>query len=105
MDFALSSEQQQLQATLARFIANEYGADQRRSYAAEAGGFSRAVWRRLADMGLPAVPFAEADGGIGGDGFDVGVIAACFGRGLVLEPYLATVVLAGGLIRLGASDA
>ncbi len=92
MTLFLTPEQRQLQASLARFVDQEYAPD-------------RSAWRQFADMGLLAAPFTEADGGLGGGGGEIGVIAGEFGRGLVREPYLATVVLAGGLIGLGGSGA
>ncbi len=99
MDFAFTDEQIALQDTLRRFIAKDYGFEQRRALAESAEGFSRAHWRQFADLGLLALPFPEAFGGMDGNAVDTMLVMEAFGRGLVLEPYLATVVLAGGLIR------
>ena len=102
MDFNYNEEQLALQDTLRRFIAREYGFEQRRALARSDEGFSRAHWRQLADLGLLALPFPEEFGGIsaeGGTAVDNMLIMEMFGRGLVLEPYLASVILAGGLIR------
>ena len=108
MDFNYNEEQLALQDTLRRFIAKDYGFDQRRALAGSAEGFSRAHWRQFADLGILALPFPEEFGGItaaGGNAVDTMLVMEMFGRGLVLEPYLASVILAGGLIRDAASQA
>ena len=70
---------------------------------AEEAGWSRDNWARFAELGLLAVPFAEEDGGIGGGPVETMIVAEAFGRGLVVEPYLATIVLGGGVLRHAAS--
>ena len=71
----------------------------------EPKGYSDALWKQYADLGLLAVPFAEEHGGLGQGLTETMIIAEAFGRALALEPYLATVVLGGGALRHGASDA
>jgi len=66
-------------------------------------GFSEELWRQYAELGLLGVPFAEEDGGFGGGAVETMLIMEAFGRALAVEPYLATVVLAGGLVRRAAS--
>ncbi|MCC7274177.1 MAG: acyl-CoA dehydrogenase family protein [Alphaproteobacteria bacterium] len=105
MDFALSEQQQQLADSLARFIRDEYAIDARRRTVAGDEGFSRAHWRTFAELGLLGLPFAEDEGGIGGDGVDTMVVMEAFGRGLVVEPFLPTVVLCGTLLKRAASRA
>ncbi|MGE5791471.1 MAG: acyl-CoA dehydrogenase family protein, partial [Bacteroidota bacterium] len=105
MDFRLSEEQQLLRDSIARFVANEYGFEARKAIVASERGWSPAVWSQFADMGLLGVPFAEADGGFGGSMVDVMVVMQEFGRGMVVEPYLSTVVLGGGLVNLAGSAA
>jgi alkylation response protein AidB-like acyl-CoA dehydrogenase len=105
MDFRLSEEQQLLRDSIARFVANEYGFEARKGIVASEKGWSPAVWTQLADMGLLGVPFAEAHGGIGGSMVDVMVVMQELGRGLVVEPYLSTVVLGGGLVNIAGSAA
>ena len=108
MDFNYNEEQLALQDTLRRFIAKDYSFEQRRSLAKSADGFSRAHWQPFADFGLLALPFPEEFGGIsadGGNAVDNMLVMEMLGRGLVLEPYLASVILAGSLIRDGASQA
>jgi pimeloyl-CoA dehydrogenase small subunit len=88
-----------LKDSVERLLADHYGFEARRGYGAEAPGFSAAMWRRYADLGLLALPFPEASGGIGGGPVDVMIVMEAFGGALILEPYFATVILAGGLLR------
>jgi len=99
MDFKYSEEQIGLQDTLRRFIAKNYSFEQRRTLAKSEPGYSRDHWRSLADIGILALPFAEEFGGLGGNAVDTMLVMEQLGRGLVLEPYLATIVLCGSLIR------
>jgi alkylation response protein AidB-like acyl-CoA dehydrogenase len=105
MDFNYTDEQNALRDTLSRFIAKDYGFEQRRALAKSAEGFSRAHWKQFAELGLTALPFHEDFGGMNGNAVDTMLVMEAFGRGLVLEPYLATVVVAGGLIRDAGSQA
>ncbi len=70
---------------------------------AEKGGWSKAVWSKLAEQGLLGLPFSEADGGFGAGAIEIMIVMEAMGRALVLEPYLATVVIAGGFLRHGGS--
>ncbi len=99
MDFTYTEEQRALQDSLGRFITKDYGFEQRRALARSETGFSAEAWGQYAEFGLLALPFPEELGGLGGSPVDVMLVMEQFGRGLVLEPYLATVVLAGGLLR------
>ncbi len=102
MDFDLNDDQRLLKDSVDRLIADKYGFDQRRSYMAEPGGWSRAVWAQFAELGLLGLLLAEEHGGFGGGPVEAMIVAEAFGRGLVVEPYFATVVLGGGLIRRAA---
>ena len=99
MDFRYSEEQLALQDTLQKFISRDYAFAQRRVFARTPLGYSAAAWDRYAELGLLALPFPEEFGGLGGGGVDTLVVMAEVGQGLLLEPYLSTVVLCGGLIR------
>ncbi len=103
MDFDFSEEQRLLRDSVDRLLADHYAFDKRRAYQAGPDGWSRALWSRYAELGLLGLPFAEEHGGFGGGGIDVMLVMEAFGRALVLEPYLATVVLAGTALRLAAS--
>jgi alkylation response protein AidB-like acyl-CoA dehydrogenase len=105
MDFTLSEEQQLFRDAVAKFVQNEYAFEARKKIVASAQGWSAAVWAKLAEMGVLGVPFAEADGGLGGSGVDLMVVMQELGRGIVVEPYLATVVLGGGAIAAAGSPA
>ncbi len=103
MDFQPSDEERLLAETVDRLVADRYGFDARRRYAAEPDGWSRAMWESYAELGLLGLPFAEADGGFGGGAAEMMFVLEAFGRVLALEPYLATVVLAGAALRYAAS--
>jgi alkylation response protein AidB-like acyl-CoA dehydrogenase len=104
MNFEYSEEQRALQDVLSRFIAKEYAFSRRRAWSASPEGFSRENWRRFAELGLLGVAIPEIFGGTGGGAVDTAIVMELLGRGLVLEPYLAAVVVAGGLVRDFASD-
>ena len=105
MDFDLSEEQRLLRDSVERLIADRYGFEQRTTYGKRPEGFSPELWSAYADLGLLGLPFAEDDGGFGGGPIETMIVMEAFGRGLVLEPYLATVILAGGLLRhAGSAD-
>lgn len=105
MDFNLNPDQQILQGTVRRYIESACGFDKRAQIQANAGGFSRENWAQFADLGLLAIPFSEADGGLGGSAIEIAIVMSEIGRGLALEPFFAAVVLAGGILRHGASEA
>ncbi|MEO9786106.1 MAG: acyl-CoA dehydrogenase family protein, partial [Aurantimonas coralicida] len=105
MDFDLSDEQTMIRDSVERLIQDRYGFEQRGRYRAEEPGFSPAMWSAFAELGLTAVPFAEDDGGFGGGPVETMIVMEAFGRGLVVEPYLASVVMAGGAIRHAGSAA
>jgi alkylation response protein AidB-like acyl-CoA dehydrogenase len=105
MDFSLSEEQQLFRDAVAKFVQNEYSFEARKKIVASPQGWSAEVWAQLAAMGLLGVPFAEADGGLGGSGVDLMVVMQELGRGIVVEPYLATVVLGGGAVAMAGNAA
>jgi pimeloyl-CoA dehydrogenase small subunit len=101
MDFALTEEQQILRHSIERLFADHYAFDARKRYMQESGGWSRTLWKRYAELGLLGLPFDEAHGGSAGGPVETMIVMEQIGRALALEPYLATVVLGGGLLRLG----
>ena len=105
MDLTLSDEQRLLRESADRFVGETYTADHRRKTAAEPNGFSAATWKQFADLGWLALPIAEEHGGLGGGAVDIGILMEAFGRGLVAEPYLSTVVIGAGLIAACGSEA
>jgi alkylation response protein AidB-like acyl-CoA dehydrogenase len=105
MDLTLSDEQRLLRESADRFVTETYDADHRRRMASEPLGFSTAIWKQFADLGWLALPLPEAYGGLGGGAIDIGILMEAFGRGLVAEPYLSTVVLGAGLIAECGTEA
>lgn len=103
MDFDLSEEQRLLKDSVEGLLADSYDFDQRKKYAKEKGGWSKAVWNKLAEQGLLGLPFSEEDGGFGAGAVETSIVMEALGRALLLEPYLATVVLGGGFLRHGGS--
>lgn len=102
MDFSVTDEQAMLADSVARFIENNYGFETRQKIAAGDASFSKDMWQEFAGLGWTAVPFADADGGLDGGPVELMLMMEQFGRGLVVEPFLATVVLAGGVLRRAA---
>jgi alkylation response protein AidB-like acyl-CoA dehydrogenase len=98
MDFSFSEEQQLLRDSLARYIEREYAFEKRRAILRSAEGFSREVWSQLAEMGLLGLTLPEQYGGYGGGAVDTFVVMQAIGNGLVVEPYLASVVLGAGSV-------
>jgi pimeloyl-CoA dehydrogenase small subunit len=100
MDFDLNDEQRQLKDSVDRLLADTYGdLAQRMVYMQEPKGYKAALWQQYADLGLLAVPFAEEHGGLGQGLTETMIIAEAFGRALATEPYMASIVLAGGALR------
>ena len=104
MDFDLSEEQSILKDSLDRLLADRYGFEERKKHMAQPEGWSTEMWARYAEMGLMALPFAEADGGLAGTPVETMIVMESLGRALALEPYFPTVVLGGSFLRFGGSD-
>jgi pimeloyl-CoA dehydrogenase small subunit len=105
MDFSFTDEQRLLKDSVGRLLADRYGFEARQRFMNEPAGWSRELWRSYAELGLLGLPFEEKHGGIGGGSVETMIVMEAFGRALVLEPFFATVVLGGGLLRLGAGEA
>jgi pimeloyl-CoA dehydrogenase small subunit len=105
MDFDLTDEQRLLKDSVDRLIADQYQFEQRKKYLAEPDGWSRDAWTQYTELGLLGLPFAEQHGGFGGGPVETMIVMEAFGRGLVLEPYFATVILGGGLLRRAGTEA
>lgn len=104
MNFELNEEQQALQGSLARLLADLYGFEQRRAIAASAPGWSQPVWQQLAALGLAALPLPEAHGGFGRGAVDLLPVMREFGKALLLEPFLSSIVLGATALRLAGDD-
>jgi alkylation response protein AidB-like acyl-CoA dehydrogenase len=99
VNFDYDSEQNDLREAVRGLLARSYAdSEQRRSVVKTDPGFDEKTWARLAEMGLLGLPFAEEDGGMGAGPVEVAIVAEEIGRVLAPEPFIETVVLAGGLI-------
>jgi pimeloyl-CoA dehydrogenase small subunit len=105
MDFSFTEEQTLLRNSVQKFVQNDYTFDNRRTIAKSDTGWNRKNWSTFAELGLLGAPFAEEHGGLGGGPIETMIIMEEFGRGLVIEPYLGTVVLGGGFLRHGGTKA
>src|SRR6266478_6912544 len=105
MDFDLSEEQRLLKESVDGLLTDAYEFEKRKQYMKEKGGWSKAVWGKLAEQGLLGLPFTESDGGFGAGAVETMIVMEALGKAMVLEPYLATVVIGGGFLRHGGSDA
>jgi alkylation response protein AidB-like acyl-CoA dehydrogenase len=105
MDIVFTEEQELLRSSIQRLLRDAYDFDSRRKILASEEGFSREIWRSFAELGLLAAPFSEEIGGLGGGPLATMIAMQEFGRHLVVEPFLETVVLAGGLIADAGTSA
>ena len=105
MDFDLTDDQKLLTDSVSKLLADRYSFEARKGFQKQQEGWSTEVWAQFAELGLLGLPFDEAYGGFGGGAVDVMLVMEQFGKALVLEPYLATVVLAGTALKIAGSDA
>jgi alkylation response protein AidB-like acyl-CoA dehydrogenase len=106
MDFNLSKEQELLRDGLAKFLSTRYDLEKSRAAAKTGAGWQPDVWRGFADeLGILGAALPEDLGGIGGGPVEVMVIAEALGNALVIEPYVDTVVVAGGLLQRAGDPA
>jgi len=104
MNFDYNEEQQLLADSVRRFIQKDYDFEARKKLVASAEGYSENVWGTFAEMGLTGIPFSPDYGGFGGGAVDLMSVMEAFGEGLVVEPFLATLLGAHCVARAG-SDA
>ena len=105
MNFELSEEQKMIQQSVERFVQENYDLTNRVKISSEDPGYSQDYWTAMAELGWLGLAFSEEDGGFGGNQIDTLVLMEQFGKGLVLEPFLANIVLGGGAIKRGGSPA
>lgn len=104
MEFSLSEEQSLLQDSVQRYIQNSYSFEDRQRLIGSEEGFSRENWKNFAELGWLALPFPEEIGGFGGTAVETMILMEEFGKGLVVEPYLASIILAGSIIEKSESE-
>ncbi len=105
MDFELSEERQMLADTATRYVRDEYDIKSRHARAAMEDGFCRKTWDQLAELGLVGALLPPDVGGFGGLGEDIAVVFEALGRGIVVEPFLATGVLGASPLVIAGTDA
>ena len=105
MNFELSEEQKMIQQSVERFVQENYDLTNRVKISSEDPGYSQDYWTAMAELGWLGLAFSEEDGGFGGNQIDILVLMEQFGKGLVLEPFLANIVLGGGAIKRGGTPA
>ena len=99
MDFNFTEEQGMIRDSLARLIREQYDFDKRRGVVNSEAGWRPEMWAQFAELGLLMAPFSEEDGGLGGGPIDSMIVMEEFGKGLVVEPFIPTVVCAGGFFK------
>jgi alkylation response protein AidB-like acyl-CoA dehydrogenase len=104
MDIQFTEEQELLRSSVQRLLRDQYDFDARRKIVASEEGLGRKQWEAFAELGLLAAPFSEDVGGLGGGPLSTMIIMQEFGRHLVVEPFVETVVLAGGLLEHTGSE-
>ncbi|CAB3796670.1 acyl-CoA dehydrogenase family protein [Paraburkholderia fynbosensis] len=101
MNFQHTEDRRMLADTLNRFVSEQYGFETRDRIACSAQGFSTELWGRFAELGMIGALFDEANGGYGGGGFDIAVVFESLGRGLVVEPFLDTLIVGRAVAKSG----
>jgi alkylation response protein AidB-like acyl-CoA dehydrogenase len=104
MDIQFTEEQELLRSSVQRLLRDQYDFEARRKIVVSEEGIGRKQWQAFAELGLLAAPFSEAVGGLGGGTLSTMIIMQEFGRHLVVEPFVETVVLAGGLLEHTGSE-
>ena len=100
MDFSFTDEQSMLRDTVASYLADNYSFDHRRAVVTKEPGWNPAVWKAFAEeLGILGAPFSEDLGGLGGGPVENMIVMEEFGKALVVEPYLGTVVIGGGFLK------
>jgi len=105
VDGCFTPEQRALQDAVDRWVQREYGFLARERRRRDLPDGDPATWRQLAELGLLALPFPQALGGLGGGPVETMLAARSLGRALLLEPWLSTVVLAGSVLRAAGGEA
>jgi len=105
MDFSYTEEQTLLRNSVSKYLADKYTFESWRKFTRGDAGRDPRHWAQFAELGLLAAPLPEAHGGLGGGAVDASVVMEEFGKALVVEPYVPTVVIGGGFLKHGGNDA
>lgn len=98
LKLSLNEDQLLLKDSVARFVSDHCGVQLLCRLRDAGQSADDGVWRQMAELGWLALPFDEEDGGYGGSHVDVMVLMEELGRGLVVQPYLSTVLICGRLL-------
>lgn len=101
MNFEHTEDRRMLSDMLRRFVTEQYDFATRERNAQSSEGYSVQFWRRYAELGAIGALFTEADGGLGGAGFDISVVFEALGRGLVVEPFLDALMVGSAIAQAG----
>jgi len=104
MDFSLTDEQAMLRESVEQFVSKAYTFEKREKYSALQHGFAPENWQQFAELGWLALPFTEDDGGFDGSPIETMLLMQEFGKGLVVEPYVASIILAGGALKRSTNN-
>lgn len=104
MNFSLSDEQAMLRESVEQFVTKAYTFENRKAFSAAPLGFAAENWQQFAELGWLGLPFSESDGGYDGGPIETMLIMQEFGKGLVVEPYVASIILAGGALKRSSND-
>ena len=104
MDFSLNDDQRMLKDTVDRLVARDYSFEQRKLYAKSPDGWSRTMWARMAEIGLLALPFPAAHGGLDGGPIETMLVMESLGRAMVLEPLLSSTVICAAALKAASAE-
>jgi len=104
MDLSLTQEQRLLQDSIQKFISTQYSISERNTFITNDQGYDNSNWQQFADLGWLAMTFSEEFGGLGGSLVDSMIMLEEFGKGLVVEPFMSTVILFGAAVELAGSQ-
>ena len=104
MDFTFNEEQTLIQDQVDQFVQKEYDWETRQSLSNSDLGFGEDNWKKFAELGWLGISVSEENGGFGGSAIESMLIMEAFGKGLVVEPFLETMIMSGGILDNHGSD-
>ena len=104
MDFNFNEEQSLIQGQVSQFIQRDYDWEKRQELSNSERGFSDENWKQFGELGWLGISISEASGGFGGSSLDTMIIMEEFGKGLVVEPFLETIVLSASIVDEAGSQ-
>ena len=98
MDLSFTEDQELIKNSVDKFILETYDAEHRRKTIKNNIGSDPNTWKYFSELGWLSLPFSEEDGGFGGNLVDIMLLMRSFGRGLVIEPFISTVIMSGSIL-------